>query len=562
MARLTVTALVLLTILLYGRDLMHSVGSYGDSFHHLMNGIFVFDAARHAGESLADPMGFAEAYYRRFPAVNIGYYPPVFYITEAALMAVFGVSSATGQLAVLLMAVLMALFAYAWLRLRLSVAWAGAGAALIVSSPWLVRWGRDIMLEVPVVAWMLGAIWAFERLLRCEKPTWRGAMLWAFLTCLALGTKQQSILLLGVFFIAALVTGRWRLLRFTPLLVAVSLVAAAAIALIIGTLALGGAAVAHTIGPTTQHAISRWNLSHWTYYPALLPESAGWPLLVAALLGLAVVLWRRETYLSPIMAWIAVFYVMHSYFKARDERYCALWLPPFFGLAVIGLARLAAAWRDSNAPRQLGRVMASAAMLLLLSVNVFEAAADPLPIVPSAYQRVAQDLCEGLSPFACVSFLPDRPGRLVVCYRLAIEQRRDAEHDVDDFGTMLRAGQILRGWQDRWADAAAVGDQLDEWGVKYLVTEHPRPLYVEEDDPMAGDPEVSAVIESLISSGRYRPVRSYAVSMPGRHFPRRTLTTYQRTKALTYNPTAVPELRPKRIDLRLTREGAVRTASE
>ena len=138
LSRRLVIALVLLTVVLYGRDLTRSTGFSGDSFHHLMNGIFIFDALHEPRRALADPLAYATNYYQHYPAVNLGYYMPVFPAIEAAFMMVFGVSPATGQTAVLFMAVVLTLFSFAWFRLRFDPWWAAGATVLLMSTPQLV----------------------------------------------------------------------------------------------------------------------------------------------------------------------------------------------------------------------------------------------------------------------------------------------------------------------------------------------------------------------------------------------------------------------------------------
>ena len=47
----------------------------------------VYDYLR--GGSYGDPMGFAEAFYVRYPKVAIGHWPPVFYGVQAACYFIF-----------------------------------------------------------------------------------------------------------------------------------------------------------------------------------------------------------------------------------------------------------------------------------------------------------------------------------------------------------------------------------------------------------------------------------------------------------------------------------------
>lgn len=150
--------LIAVTLVLYGQNLTHSLGEFPDASHHLMNGIFVHDALHEARAAAAAPVDYAIEYYRHYPAVNLGYYLPVFPMLEAGMMFLFGVSGASAQLAVLVCAILLALFAQAWFLLRFPPWWAGCAALLLTATPYLVYWGRDIMLEVPLLAFVTGAI--------------------------------------------------------------------------------------------------------------------------------------------------------------------------------------------------------------------------------------------------------------------------------------------------------------------------------------------------------------------------------------------------------------------
>jgi len=538
--------LIVLTLFLYGRGFTRSVGCYGDAFHHLMNGIFVFDSLRYLPEAVSDPLEFAVRYYVRYPAVNLGYYPPVFACAESLMMAVFGVSGAAGQLTVLIFAVLMALFTYGWCVQHMEAWWAGAAAALTISCPLLVFWGRDIMLDIPMLSLTVGSVWLFERMIRHPRPSWGLCLSWCALTVAALWTKQYALMILGVFFVSVVATGAWRLLRHPAVLVSAIMVVLSAGALVLLTLRLGGTAVAYTIAPTHEHHLTRLRLEHWTFYPKVLPQVIGWPALLLSIVGLVVVLWRRHAYVSTILGWIVVFYGMHSYFKAQEVRYAALWVPPFCLLAVYGLRWVHQVTKPLLQTKRIS--VGGLAAVLLVSFTAVKGSQMPIPALPSGYQRAADLLADIMPPYNCLTFLPDRPGRLAVCYRLAVEERRGEERDIFSFGRIIRAEQVFPGWRAHWADAEAAGDTLDSWNVKYIVCENPRPIYVEERDPEEGDPEVSAMIDELIATGRYRPLRSYPIHLRGRReMADRTLTIYERVIDLPYRPEANPMIRTQRV---------------
>ncbi len=164
-----------------------------------------------------------------------------------------------------------------------------------------------------------------------------------------------------------------------------------------------------------------------------------------------------------------------------------------------------------------------------------------VPRVPSAYLRVAHDLCERLGPFTCLTFFPDRPGRPAVNHRLAVEELRGEERDVFSFGRIVRASQLLRDWPQRWTDLDSLDASLREWNVKFVLTETPRPI-----DPQEDDAEIAAAIDGLVAGGSFRPIRRYAVKLP-RKFPERTLVLHERIAPLQYHRDAAPPLRLSRI---------------
>lgn len=547
--------LVIVTIVLYGRGLTQSKGVFGDSFHHLLNGIFIYDAFQDPVSAFSDPLEFGVNYYQHFPAVNLGYYPPVFAIFEAGVMSVFGVSPMAGQLTELLLAVAMALLAYAWLRLRFDRWWAMGTTIAFVSTPMLVFWGQDIMLEVPTVAFMLGAMWGFERIIRAEKPSWSSVILWAVFTNLALWTKQYSLLLLGVFGAGLITTGRWRLFVNPRVLLGGTSILLGAAGIAYMTLKVGGAAVGFTLGHNRQHVADRFNWHQWLFYLRELPDVLTWPTLVLAVVGLVWLIWRWEPYASLLLLWILGFYVMHSYFKGQTARYALLWMPPFFVIASVCLKRLSMhiplpikpAWASRGLP------VGAAGLVLWAGFSMAAGSMVERPPVPDAYQRMAGELRERLSPFSCLTFFPDQPGRLPVCFRLAIADDTGPPRPLTSYGRVIRAGQVLRRWRDQYPDAQSLDAALRRWNVKYIATETPRPI-----DRGADDEVVAAGVDGVLALGTFREVRRWPIYWPGHKIDNRTLFLYERIEPMTYDPTSLPPLTLARTAIVLSgSDGAV-----
>lgn len=543
---LPAVGLVLLTLALYGPGLTQSRGVAGDSFHHLMNGIFVHDALCDPVAAISDPLEFGKNYYRHYPAVNLGYYPPVFPMLEAVTMSVVGVSSFAGQLTVLLFALCMALFAFAWFRLRLDRWWAFAAAAVLVATPTMVYWGRDIMLEIPALAFMLGGMWGFESAIRADKPSWRSCLVCGLCTAMALLTKQHALLLFGVYGISIVTTRRWKHLLNPRVVVALAIMGIAGAAITLMTLKVGGAAVGHTLGLNRQHVAQRFNAGQWLYYLRVLPEIVTWPTLVLAVVGLIVAVRKKVPHTSVLVAWIIVFYIMHSYFRGQTYRYGCLWIPPFVMLGAIGLRHLWVSGEDGADGVARAKVLpiGGVVLSLWLGATIVQGARIEIPTVPHAYQQAADDLSKMAPPFSCMTFFPDFPGRPAVCFRLAVEKDRNPDRPVDSFGHVLRAGQVLRGWRNKWSDLDGLDDALKSWNVKYIFTETPRPI-----NERAGEHLIAEAVDGLVASDAFREVSRWPVHWTSKWMPERTLILYERSEPMVFHENAAWPLELARMKI-------------
>jgi len=544
--------LIIVTVLLYGHRITYSMGDFSDASHHIANGIFLVDALQAHTESLADPMAYAEKYYSHFPAVNLGYYPPVFHVFEAVVMMVCGLSSVSAQITVLLFAVLLTYFTFSWMLIRFSMWWATAGTLLVISTPFLVYWGQDIMLEIPVLAFVVGAMWLFESLLQSKKPRWTTCLWWAALTSLAIWTKQHALVLLPIYAFSTLASRQWRKLLHPAIWVSILIIVLTSVSQVVVMLEfVGGDAVGHSIGFTRQHVLDRFNIAQWTFYFNRATQITSWPVIIFTILGILVVLIRRRRQDYPLLAWLVAFYLMHSYMKAQDVRYACMIIPPLCMLATLGI-RYALVFTDGLPMGPIRKIATYAAMIILVGYQLYDASLVRVPHQATVCRQVANDLSAHMGPFACLSFAPQEPSRMATLYRLSIEHNRHETPNIFDHGSIYRADQLLSGWKSRWKNAAALAASLKKWNVKYILVEWPTPMIEQR-----GDMEAKEAIDAVIAIQEFKEVRQYAVNLTDPRYPvrilrfevpRRTLHLYERIEPMTFNPGSVPPLHPKRVN--------------
>jgi len=140
--------------------------SWADSPRHALNGAFIMDMFKDMPTS--DPVGYAYDYYSQFPALTILFYPPLYSFILAPFYAIFGVSQETALLVGFVCYCFFAVGTYYLARFWLS-SFASFGATLILCvSPEIAFWGRQVMLEIPVYAFMVWSAYYLNRYVRTD----------------------------------------------------------------------------------------------------------------------------------------------------------------------------------------------------------------------------------------------------------------------------------------------------------------------------------------------------------------------------------------------------------
>lgn len=157
------------------------------------------------------PMAYAENYYRHYPKVAIGHWPPFFYMVQAAWMLGFGVSRLSMMLLMASLTALLGTVVFQVARREFGV-WTGVAVVILVltAKPVAIS-SMLVMAEILLTLLILLALLAFARYL--EHPAWQSAAWFGLWAGLALLTKGTGIVLAAVPPIAVALTGRWGLLR-------------------------------------------------------------------------------------------------------------------------------------------------------------------------------------------------------------------------------------------------------------------------------------------------------------------------------------------------------------
>jgi hypothetical protein len=451
-------AIGIVAIILYATAPLSGDFWWSDAPRHALNGIFVKDLI--AAHPFAHPQAYAAAYYLQYPALTILFYPPLFYVVSAAFFALFGNSALVAHLVVAVYYFALGCGVFALGRLWLRPLSALAAAIVLMVLPDMALWGRQVMLEIPMLACAVWSAWFLLRFGRTGRFGLLAAALLLFLA--ALYTKQTAVFIAPAMGWYAIRARGWSLLRRRRVWLAAALSLAALVPLIVLTLKFGAANVQSVVGVADTPA-ARLSLDNWAWYAARLPQMTGWiPLGLAALfvglrlMGRSRTMPRRD--FAFLLLWFVGGYIFLSIVSLKETRHATLLLVPlalWIGALLDGIL--------ADGPRRAAAALLTAGCLAFLLIFC------PVPFV-SGYRQAAQWVAKAAPPNSVIVFSGKRDGSFIFAMRTAT-----GRHDL----WTLRSDKLLLsiavrrqlGVRERHLGEAQIRDLLQRLNVRYIVAQ-------------------------------------------------------------------------------------------
>jgi len=431
---------------------------WSDAPRHALNGAFVKDMV---AAMPAHPAAWAMQYYVKYPALTILFYPPLFYVILAPFYAVFGVSHATAVAVELLHYFALSFGLYMLVR-----RWVGPLTAIAVglsamAAPGIALWGRQVMLEVPSVAF---AVWSAV-LLEDHLASGRLSRLYLamFLLLCATYTKITTIFLFPVFALVLIVAQGWQELGKRQIWFVIVFTVLGLIPVAFLTLKFGQANVQSVTG-IPDARVARDSIAGWTWYVRQMPWQLGWPLLALAVLAIPLGIAGR---LSPrlsladltlICGWIVLGYLFLSLIDLKEARHALVFLPMVLVAAGLSLDALLPA-----------RATGPTLMLLVVGTGIYTWLQAPTPFV-DGYREAAEWIAREAPKEAIVVFSGKRDGSFIFDMR-AIKVRGDISIIRSDKLLLDIAVRRTIGVQQKDLSEQQIGDLLDRDGVSYVVAQ-------------------------------------------------------------------------------------------
>jgi hypothetical protein len=435
-----------------------------DASRHAMNGVFLHDLMFEGGWRA--PVDFARAYYAQYPAINVGFYPPFFYLSSVPLLAVFGASHAVSQAAVALYALLAGLSAYALCRRVMDRGTALAAAAVLLTFPATALWARQVQPDIPALALLLAGAACLA--VHLEK----GAMRWLWAAAGILGlavlTRVQAMFALPLlmFFLFRPYANRPPLKRRLLAAALAGALAAPAFAM-----ALWFSIENRALALATPGMPALASIENWSWYGRSLPRAMGWPAaaFIACCLPLALSKAARRG-IPPALkvSWLmaATAWLFFTIVSNKDPRFN---LP---GYAFLFLSVAMTAWRCQP-------MLAKAALGVLLAAQLAQLALLTVPVA-AGYADAARAVQAAAPKDATVLVSAHRDGSFIYALR-TLGQRRDIGVRRGD--KLFVDITIMRelGIRDRGLDRDAILALLDREKVDLLLIQ---PGYLSDQPTM------------------------------------------------------------------------------
>jgi hypothetical protein len=332
--------LILLSLALYSRGVFNEDTFYPDADRIAMDGIYFHDLIKDM--PFADIYNYTIRYFAQYPALSIGYRMPFFQVIEGIFYLILGISMSTAKISVLFFAAFGVLFFFKLVKRIYSEQTAVFSSLLFITTPFIFRWARLPMQEIPTLTMAIASIYFFYKYVESESK--KEFILFLPVFILALYTKHNALFLIPMFALYIILRKKYRLFIKKEVLVGIAVFILAMVPFAIITLKFGSFNIEQSVGSKgvaigTFNVLgivskSRLGLPNLLYHLRTLQHAhLTFPVFVLSILGIILSIFKKDKRAVLFIAWIAAVYIMVTYSRGKNIRYPIYWIPAFCVLA-------------------------------------------------------------------------------------------------------------------------------------------------------------------------------------------------------------------------------------
>ncbi len=309
-----------------------------DETRHVMTGVFFHDLLRDL------PFGHLRAYvvsyYLQYPALGLLVWPPLFHGVEGVFMLAFGTSYTAARILLNLFCVLAFFWLFLLVRRTHGTVTAAVSVLLFGLSPMVFELSHHVMLEMPALAFALGAVYHF--VLYLDDGRRRDIYIAAAAASAFALARYDGFFLLLFFAISLLGLRRFDVLRRRDVWLAAILAMVIVVPIYVPMLAEFGKTHLLVTAQQGPDGKGRHLLDALSFYPRNLGRSIR---VLTALLGLVGLLAglrpARRRACWPYLALAGATYIAFTPLAELQARHSIYWVPAFALFAVEGSRWLA-----------------------------------------------------------------------------------------------------------------------------------------------------------------------------------------------------------------------------
>jgi hypothetical protein len=223
-------------------------------------------------------------------------------------------------------------------RYRRSEVEALVAALGVMISPQVAFWGRQVMLEVPCLAYM---VWSMASLaLYIKQKQFFYVVLASVLFVAALYTKLNAIFLVPVIILTVLLCDGWSMMRSLRHWRLAGLIFVLILPLVVHQLTLGIHNMSNFSGAPDAE-LSRLSFENIFWYAKRVPELLGWPLVCLFVVGSTALVVQERTAEDKValmcFVWIVLGYIFLTITVHKEVRHGIYIAPPLVFLGIYGI---------------------------------------------------------------------------------------------------------------------------------------------------------------------------------------------------------------------------------
>jgi hypothetical protein len=300
-----------------------TISLQGDMPRYLMNGVYFLDFLK--DWPLTHPLTYTYEYYARYPALSLGHHPVLVSAAEVPFYSLWGISVFSARMTIIAFLLLGTIAWFLLIRSIYDETTAFFSSLIFITLPYIVRYSRIVLSEIPALALILVTTYFFYRYIQSDKNKYAFAFAISF--AVSLYAKQTAMFLFPVFLCYFCLTKGIKKLLTKEIILSCTIMALLIAPLIPITLKFSQTNVQWMI-PSDMGSRFTWSYL-LRYLRDIINSQLTLPVSILGFTSLGILLYRKDKRVNFFVLWVVFYYIQITYTGVEGSRYAIYWIPVF-----------------------------------------------------------------------------------------------------------------------------------------------------------------------------------------------------------------------------------------